>query len=85
MLDHLFLDEEIFNKEYLESVLEKDINETTRRNIERALGSDRFARLQRNLPKRRRQYPKGEKKDEPKKELRETKRRITLRIKINKK
>jgi len=36
-------------------------------------------------PKRRRQYPKGEKKDEPKKELRETKRRITLRIKINKK
>ena len=85
MLDNLLLDEEIFNKEYLESVLEKDINETTRRNIERALGSDRFARLQQSLPKRRRQYPKKEKKDEPKKELRETKRRITLRIKINKK
>ena len=85
MLDHLFLDEEIFNKEYLESVLEKDINETTRRNIERALGSDRFARLQRSLPKRRRQYPKGEKKDEPKKELRERKARRVFKIKINKK
>ena len=85
MLDQLFLDEEIFNKEYLESVLEKDINEITRRNIEYSLGSDRFARLQKNLPRRRRDYPKKEKKDEPKKELRETKRRITLRIKINKK
>ena len=85
MLDHLFLDEEIFNKEYLESVLEKDINEKTRRNIERALGSDRFARLQRSLPKRRRQYPKGEKKDEPKKELRERKARRVFKIKINKK
>ncbi len=85
MLDHLFLDEEIFNKEYLESVLEKDINGTTRRNIERALSSDRFARFQKSLPQRKRSYPKKEKKDEPKKELRETKRRITLRIKINKK
>jgi len=85
MLDHLFLDEEVFNKEYLESVLEKDINETTRRNIERALGSDRFARLQRRLPNRRRNYPKKEKKDEPKKELRERKARRVFKIKINKK
>ena len=63
-------------------MLEKDINETTRRNIERALGSDRFATLQRRLPKEK-TIPKGREKDEQKRTLK--KRRITLRIKINKK